>query len=457
MKKISILLILCFVVLPICLFADDDLVIIWADGDEDIAWANDNEEIEIPYWADEDIVWDDGSFDDDFPEEERGPFRIKNRRVELGLANLNFGFSNDYISVGEFLQETVVLNIDNFSEGFGLSLGVFLSPLFFNYNSKNDKWGFGFSTGLDVSGNIRLSGNMLTFSEANDDKSDVAVAAFAEMELSAFFPIQKFKVHVKPSLYFPLVYTKSDIYYTHINRRVGGNDETIYLLGFDMRVYSGFPMEIPDEGFRLTATPGVDIKIGAEYPLSEVLNLKDIHRLLDFDVGLDLINLPIVPSAMRDYMELKGWVGSEDPLVILDDDFNIIEFDDLFEIDEEPIYGEERQNVLRPFKMHAWAVWRPLGSQLITVTPTVGFAVNPIFARPVSMEGGLKSRLDLANLFLITFGVGHYDRVWKNSLDFALNFRAFELGLGLNLQSPRFGKSWSGAGIGVDFGLKFGW
>jgi len=42
-------------------------------------------------------------------------------------------------------------------------------------------------------------------------------------------------------------------------------------------------------------------------------------------------------------------------------------------------------------------------------------------------------------------------------LDFALNFRAFEIDFGVNMQSPRFTKSWLGGGFGAAFGLKFGW
>jgi hypothetical protein len=93
---------------------------------------------------------------------------------------------------------------------------------------------------------------------------------------------------------------------------------------------------------------------------------------------------------------------------------------------------------------------------LFTLTPEVGFAINPLYNKPFSMEAGIKARLDISNLFIATFRMGYHDRFWKNSLDLALNLKAFELNIGADLRSQDFIKSWTGSGFGVNAGFKFG-
>ena len=107
--------------------------------------------------------------------------------------------------------------------------------------------------------------------------------------------------------------------------------------------------------------------------------------------------------------------------------------------------------------MLIWADWHPFGSAPISFIPTLGFAINPLYEKSFSLETGLKTRLDLGNIFITTFGIGYHDRLWINSVDFILNFRAFEFNFGMDMRSPSFVKSWTGGGVGVNVGFKFGW
>jgi hypothetical protein len=112
---------------------------------------------------------------------------------------------------------------------------------------------------------------------------------------------------------------------------------------------------------------------------------------------------------------------------------------------------------MRPFKMLLWADWKPFGIVPLSFIPTVGFSINPLYNQLFSMECGVKVRYDLLNIFIATLGIGYHDRLWKNSIDLALNLRAVELNLGFDLRSPEFLKSWAGGGYNVNLGLKFGW
>jgi len=421
MKKIFFIGI-CLVILPLYLFANDDLPL----SDSKIAWHED---------------------EDNFPEEPRGPFRSKNRTIEIGMMNINIGFSNDFLTAGEFFRKKLVLNMDEFEKGLKINFGVVFSPFYFNFN-KEDNWGVSFSTGLDASGIIGLSGNMLSLKEAVNDKSDAGGAAFAELRLGGFFHVEKFKIKIKPALYYPIAYIKPDISYTYKT----SNSEMIVNMGYSFRLYTAWPQENFSGRFNLSALPGVDFHLGAEYPLSEVLGLSQRFKFLDFDVGVDFFNIPLVPSAMKNYMEMSARIGSDETL-----DFfgNGTDWDSFFEYND-MVYREGNEIILRPFKMHIWADWRPFGI-LISFIPTLGFAVNPLYVQPFSFEGGIKARLDVLNKFIAILGVNFEDRLWKNSVDLVFNSRAFEFDLGVNMQSADFVKSWTGGGYGLNFGFKFGW
>ncbi len=156
------------------------------------------QEIETPdediAWADEDDVWEGSgesseSYEDegdDFPEEKKRGGRIKDRRIEVGLVNLNLSLSNNFLSMSEIFRETIVINLDDLKDGLKINLDVGLNPIFFNYNN-DDKWGFGIYLGVNAYGAIDIAGEMLTFQEASDVKSDIAAAAFAEIGIPVFF------------------------------------------------------------------------------------------------------------------------------------------------------------------------------------------------------------------------------------------------------------------------------
>jgi hypothetical protein len=444
MKKISVLLIICFVFLPIGVFAQ-----------EDPTWNIDGDEAEVS--SDEEIVWTDDT-DEDFPGDKKEPGTM-NRTFEIGLLNFDITVSNDFITLSDIFQETLVINLNNLRNGFNVDFGFFLSPIFFSYN-KDDQWGFGLSTKVDVYGRIGLNGTMLTFGSGKDEKSDLNAAAFGEIQLSGFFHIDKFKIKVKPSFYYPFIYMTPNISYTLSNATSGGHTGTAFNMDIGARVYSFFNWETNDFSV-WTATLGVDFHLGAEYPLSEVLGLKNFHEILDFDVGIDVINLPMIPATMSDYMEFNVKLGQDAPLILdfFGNNGNLDTYFDMDGVDAAPKYGKQKQNFFRPFKMLFWADWRPfeIPGIFITFKPILGFSINPLYVEVGSFEGGILATLDLGHLFIVRAGIGYYDRLWKNSLDLALNLRAFELDLGISLQAPSFEKSWAGGGLGIKFGMKFGW
>jgi len=370
-------------------------------------------------------------------------WRIPDRSWEIGFAHIDFGFSNNFISLTDIFKETIVLDIDELKDGFFLNFNITAAPLYFSFNS-NNVWGFGVSLGIDAAGAIGLSGKMLTFSDALDEKSDFAVSMHAQIQFSTFFHISKLKIKIAPSVYYPVIYTEPSITYTKYNTAAG----TELFMKYDMKIFSAASFA-PGNAGEITGSPGLDFNIGFEFPLAEVTGLKDKINFLDFSVGLDIYYIPMIPAKMQDYMQMRGWIGSENkPIDIFKGGLPEINIGDTS-------YGIEPKSVRRPIKLNIWADWRPFG--FLGVTPLIGFSVDGAFVNAFTLEAGLKARLDLGNIFILTLGMGYYDRVWENSIDIALNFRAIEINLGASLLSHNFIESWTNGSPGLRFGLKFGW
>jgi len=419
MKKLLLLLLICFLISPLCLFADDAEDSEIAEG-EDVSGY-------------------------DYMPQEKSSFRVKDRRIEIGFLHTRIGFANNFLSTNQIFQEKMIIDLDGLKEGFKVNLDIGVTPLFFNYVSENKSWGYGLSIGVDSMGILNLSGDMLTLSEANDSKSDVSGAAFVDFKVSSFFSVKQIKTKFKAnmSVFVPVLYVDPDISYTLRDTK----DATIVDMDYKIRVYT--PMSIEDGvSDSITPTPGVDLHLGAEYPLAEVLGLRDKISFLDFIVGVDLINIPFVPASMSDYMEMTGKIGKGNKI-------DIENFDDFIDTEDQS-YGSKRKDIYRPFKFLTWADWKPFEEIPVSFIPTLGFSVNTLYNEPGSLEAGIKARLDLANLFIASIGTGYYDRLWKNSLDIILNFRFFEFNIGVDLRSQDFLKSWTGSGFGVNLGFKFG-
>jgi hypothetical protein len=404
MKKLSFFLIICFI-LPFGIFAYDD--------------------------------WDD----DPFGDADRS-FGIKDRRFEMGF-NANVNISNDFLSIGEIFSETLVLDLDNLTKGFNMNIGFGLVPFYFMYNAGT--WGFGLSTDVSATGSLALAGDMLSLKQTDREKSEANAAVFASLGVDVFFPIQRFKVKIRPALFYALAFVKSELSYTFTER----NDQTVVGLDYHIRVYSAFPFGDMNSEEIFTGSPGFDFSVGVEYPLAREIGLYQRIPFLDFDVGLDLINIPILGSRLVNQMYMSGRMGSDDAL------------NSEFENTQNVNYDAGSETIERPFKMLVWADWRPiLGFKVFTVTPTLGFTVNPLYLQPFSLEAGVKGGINLFNMFKASLGIGYSDRLWRNNIDLAFNVRAFELNFGLELPSPTFAGSWGAnglSGLGVNLGMKVGW
>jgi len=384
---------------------------------------------------------------------EKASFLIQDRSLEIGLAFLNVNFANNFLSATDIFQDVIIIDLDKLGDGLKFNLGVSATPIYFKFKTE-EGWGFGFSTDIYAIGVLNISGNMLSFNEAFKDNSDVGGAVFSSAAVNSFFDVEGFKIKISPSLFYTLAYIAppknmpSSVVYT-----LDYSDGTVICIDYAARLYTGYLFE--DNKFSLTSNPGLDFTVGFEYPLAKGIGLTDTMPFLDFDVSLDLINIPFIQATMTNYKKIKGRVGGDKPIKIInkddDDDDGLLSSDEI--VDEKKII-----QINRPFKMIARADWRPLGgNKFLTITPVIGFCHNDLYYKPFSLEAGLNACLNFGNLFLIKAGLSYEDRVFVNSLGLAISFRAFELDIGVDLRSQEFAQVWRGAGLGVNLGLKFGW
>ena len=376
---------------------------------------------------------------------------IKNRIFEISLANVSVSASNDLVTAKDMLQKTAILNIDDVLNGFKLDFSTVIKPISLNFNWK-DEWGFGLDFArTEVFGNVSLSDSLINLANAKNEKFGAGGAVFAEITgIPVFFHVNDIKLKIRPAFFMAAAYTEPGITYSYNGER--------FIIDYDIRIYTAFDMESMDDGASVNPGDifnglGFDLGLGVEYPLYSWL-----------DVGVDIFNLPFpfAPARLNHYTRFHDSIFFDTGLIDIADAIESGEIsEDAYHFPDEfkAEYGNDSggKAVYRPFKMLFYANYRPFDSGILTLIPSLGFSINKIYSHIGAIEGGLSARCDLANIFITTLGINYSDRKWKNSIDFILNLRAFELDLGVSFQSPRFVKSFQGAGAGVNFGIKFGW
>jgi hypothetical protein len=444
-------------------------------------WAQDSETDSVtPYTQEENNLEDE-----EIPEKlKKEKFRFKNRMVELSIANVNFDFSNDFITVADILRnpfymiknisdimkdpsliykDPVDIDIDNLWNGFNLNFNAGIKPLSLNFNWK-DRWGFGLDIAhIELAGGVSLSGKMLTLKEANQEKSGVSAAVFAEVGIPVFFHVRNLKIKLRPAVYVPLLYTEPSITYT-------GQGGTYFTVNYNIHIYAPFNLKRLQDGDMdvliqdmqknywdiLKNNLGYDFGLNVEYPWNRRL-----------DIGVDIVNIPIPFAAakLNHFLQYRGEATFDTSKIdfnsILENEGKFPEnfWDELVNYtNHDPVIGYDSagKRIYRPFKMLLYANYRPFESRFLSLIPSLGFSINRLYTKPAAIEGGLNVCFDFANIFVATLGVNYNDRKWKNSIDFIFNLRALEIDLGLAFQSQNFLKSWQGAGLGVNFGLKLG-
>jgi len=451
------------------------------DDDADKAWAE--ETTSIDEWQAEERFHEEWrGFDDEdvkiniFENEvkqeesvkEKGPLVIPKRVFELGLLELDVGVAQNFkTNILDYLQKKLVLDFANFSTDFNIGIDLFLRPIYWNVNIKND-WGFGMDIGkVTVYGNVSLPNDLFHLKKSSGSSFGVGAAVFADVGIPVFFSIKnvwedrKLRINVRPAGFVTAAYVEPKMKYKLVDVNKDGMHGSYIEVDYGFRAYTPFSLEDPGkimDTLDVGSALGIDFSLGADYPLFEWI-----------DVGVQFINIPLSPSRLRHYIELEGKAFGDSSTITIDDlidnNFSNISFSipEEFEFKYGEVSGNAVAPFFRPFKMLLTADFYPLyflkqlPNRYLILSPVLGFSINTLFVQPAAIEVGLKVSTDLANMFVPSISIFYEDQMWKNAFDFAFNLRAFQLNLGVSMQSQDFVKSWTGAGLRFIFGMIFGW
>jgi hypothetical protein len=94
---------------------------------------------------------------------------------------------------------------------------------------------------------------------------------------------------------------------------------------------------------------------------------------------------------------------------------------------------------------------------LLIVRPNIGFT-DDLNDKTLFFNAGVEVQSHLLrNMLFVVLATGYTENIWRHRLNLAVNFRAFELDLGVALRAQDFKHSLQMSGLEVNVGLRLGW
>ncbi|GHT75600.1 hypothetical protein FACS1894124_7170 [Spirochaetia bacterium] len=393
------------------------------------------------------------------------------RAFEIALADVEAGFANNLLGVGDIFQKNVVVDLDKYADripedGFiGFNIVPNVSAVDLKFNAKKKDWGFGISP-VNVNGNIdlKLPRSFLSLladgnQGPNGDITDEFVlsgAVYYVFDTNSHFNVavrgKNLRLGVGPAYYIPGLYIpKSPITYhlktdTELSASLDGN--------FSVYMPTDFIGGSIDAG-QILSSGGVDISLNAEYPL-----------LTRLDVGASISRIPFVPATlsrgMTGSIQQEGAFGNIGDILRaggIDKAFSIPEINDLYKLSDFGALPELK--VTRPVRFDFYTLFRPARDDLLVIRPNIGFTLASK-SSDAYFNGAAEIQLNLGTkaipyLFTLYLNTGREEGLWRHKLGFQLNLHAFELDLEAALRSQNYKTSYQATGASVKLGLKFGW
>ncbi|GHV87828.1 hypothetical protein AGMMS50267_01880 [Spirochaetia bacterium] len=393
------------------------------------------------------------------------------RTVEIALVDVEAGFANNLLGVGDIFQKNLVVDLNEYAgripeDGFiGFNIVPNVSAVDFKFNAKKKDWGFGISP-ASVTGRIdlKLPRSFLSLladgnQGPNGDITDEIVlsgAVYYVFDTSSHFNVavhgKNLRLGVGPAYYIPGLYIpKSPITYhvktdTEISASIDGN--------FSVYMPTDFIGNSIDVG-QMLSSGGVDISLNAEYPL-----------LTRLDVGASISRIPFVPATLSRGM--TGSIHQADTLIGIgeilrlggiDKAYGTPEIEDLYELSDFGALPELK--VTRPVRFDFYTLFRPARDDLLVIRPNIGFTLASKNS-DAYFNGAAEIQLNLGTkgipyLFTLYLNTGREEGMWRHKLGFQLNLHAFELDLEAAVRSQNYKTSYQATGASVKVGLKFGW
>lgn len=382
------------------------------------------------------------------------------RYFEIGT-EVHVGVSNNWFSVPDFFQETLVVDLNKMADN--LSSGLTLDALLDARVNVAINGGKVFRMNIFAraygQGMVNISQEMLEFlANGNANTPNNTITAKLGTDINAYVEagvrfqsiIKKLGISVTPTVFVPVAYVPQVVATGKVEPQEDGS--MIATGKADIKAYSVVPLNDPTniDINALLKDVGVDFSIGAQYAI-----------LPSLDVGLEVLHIPALAASLRneasfslnaDYTVhpvLDSATGGTDGKY----------FEGSYEMSEITYTTlTEPKKIRRPIEAVLMTEWRPFG-EWFDVNGSAGYVFGENHNFKFAVGAGFHLlRMSKLGGHMLDFNIksGYQDRIWTQQAQLIWNLRALELEFNVSSRSANFLSSFMGTGLGAGFALRVG-
>ena len=384
------------------------------------------------------------------------------RYFEIGT-EVHVGVSNNWFSVPDFFQETLVVDLNKMADNLssGLTLDALLDARVNVAINGGKVFRMNIFAGAYGQRMVNISQEMLEFlanGNANTPNNTITaklgsdINAYAEAGVRFQSIIQNLGICVTPTVFVPVAYVPQVVATGKVEPQEDGS--MIATGKADIKAYSVVPLNDPTniDINALLKDVGVDFSIGAQYAI-----------LPSLDVGLEVLHIPALAASLRNEASFSlNAAYKVNPVLnsaMGDTDTDGKYFEGSYEMSEITYTTlTDPKKIRRPIEAVLMTEWRPFG-EWFAVNGSVGyvFGENHNFKYAV---GAVFHLLRMSKLggHMLDFNIksGYENRIWTQQAELIWNLRAFELEFNVSSRSANFLSSFMGTGLGAGFALRVG-
>ena len=382
------------------------------------------------------------------------------RYFEIGT-EVHVGVSNNWFSVPDFFQETLVVDLNKMADN--LSSGLTLDALLDARVNVAINGGKVFRMNIFAraygQGMVNISQEMLEFlANGNANTPNNTITAELGTDINAYVEagvrfqsiIKKLGISVTPTVFVPVAHVPRIVATAVVDPQEDGS--MIATGKADVKAYSVVPLNDPTnvDINALFKDIGVDFSIGAQYAIFPSL-----------DVGLEVLHIPALAASLRNE---TSFVASADYKVnpVLNSATGGTDgkyFEGSYEMSEITYTTlTEPKKIRRPIEAVLMTEWRPFG-EWFDVNGSAGYVFGENHNFKFAVGAGFHLlRMSKLGGHMLDFNIksGYQDRIWTQQAQLIWNLRALELEFSVSSRSSNFLSSFTGTGLGAGFGLRIG-
>ena len=382
------------------------------------------------------------------------------RYFEIGT-EVHVGVSNNWFSVTDFFQDTLVVDLNEMADNLssGLTLDALLDARVNVAINGGKVFRMNIFAGAYGQGMVNISQEMLEFlANGNANTPNNTITAELGTDINAYVEagvrfqsiIKNLGISVTPTVFVPVAYVPRVVATGKVEPQEDGS--MVATGKADIKAYSVVPLNDPTniDINALLKDVGVDFSIGAQYAIFPSL-----------DVGLEVLHIPALAASLRNE---TSFVASAKYKVnpVLDSVAGNSEsqfYEGKFEVGD-PTYTTltEPKKIRRPIEAVLMTEWRPFG-EWFDVNGSVGYVFGENHNFKYALGAGFHLlRMSKLGGHMLDFNIksGYQNHIWTQQAELIWNLRAFELEFNVSSRSANFLSSFMGTGLGAGFALRVG-